>query len=146
MEIWPFSAIPAGFLLCDGSSYLDTDIPTLAALLRAEPGGIFVVDATHVKVPDMRDRFPLGYYSAVSSIGQAGGSRSISVAQMPAHTHPFNVRFTSTTTATANLPRVTDVDGLSGGGGSSGTANPNNAGSGADYLPKHNVVNYIIKT
>ncbi len=85
---WPGAAAPAGWLLCDGTSYLRADYPQLFANLggAASPWGL--PDATHFKVPDYRDRIPLGK-SATKALGSTGGAETHTLAtgEMPAHTH-----------------------------------------------------------
>lgn len=91
-------------------------------------------------------RVPIGVDAAqteFSSAGLTGGSKTVTltVANLPPHSHTINhdhpnptltIRYTATTTASSNTLRVTDVDGVSGGGGSAGNATidiPNYSGS-----------------
>lgn len=64
--ILPFggAAAPAGFLLCDGASYLRAT--TYAGLFAVIGTAFGAADSTHFNVPDFRRRFPLGM--AVSGI------------------------------------------------------------------------------
>lgn len=59
------TAAPAGWLLCDGSSFSSTSYPTLAALLGS------------TTLPDLRQRFPMGKAAAGtgSTLGGTGGSK-----------------------------------------------------------------------
>lgn len=52
-----WSATPAGFLLCDGTSYLRATYPDLFASIGTTWGA---ADGTHFNVPDLRDRFMMG--------------------------------------------------------------------------------------
>jgi microcystin-dependent protein len=64
---------PGGWLLCDGTSYLKTDFPTLSSAIGIAWGG----DASHFNVPDMRGRVPVGsgFASGLSNrlLAAAGG-------------------------------------------------------------------------
>jgi len=69
-----------GFLLCDGSSYLESDYPILASMLGAT-GGSF-------NVPDLRGLFVRGA-SVSNPLYSTGGSSSLSIAieNLPSHSH-----------------------------------------------------------
>ena len=67
------------FLLCDGTLYLKTDYPALAAVLGTTFGG----DSTHFGVPNMKGRFPMGAGLAsgprgatAHALGSAGGEET----------------------------------------------------------------------
>lgn len=83
--------IPADYMLCDGSVLLNTDYPELYENL----GGLHGTEGTTgFKLPDMRDRFVVGYNNQNSDydiIGHKGGYKEITltVDQMPSHTHQF---------------------------------------------------------
>lgn len=74
-------AVPDWCLLCDGATYDRVDYPDLYAVLDAA----FIIDADTFAVPDMMDRFVLNN----TNIGDSGGesSHTITIAEMPAHTH-----------------------------------------------------------
>lgn len=76
--------LPAGTLLCDGSTHLRVDYPNLYAAL--DPA--FILDADSFFVPDMTDRFVMGA-SATNTPGATGGSATITqtIEQMPNHSH-----------------------------------------------------------
>ena len=83
------SAIPSGFLLCDGTSYLAASFPTLFAAI----GIVYGVGANDFQVPDLRGRFPMGAGTSAPlsarALGQEGGNEThtLTIAEMPAHTH-----------------------------------------------------------
>lgn len=61
---YSFCTSKPGWLLCDGSSYLQSDYPSLFECLGIKFGG----DDTHFNVPDLRGRF-LQMVSADAAIG-----------------------------------------------------------------------------
>lgn len=72
---------PAGWLMCDGTSYKKSLYPALAAVLG--------VTGENFTVPDLRGRFLMGT-SASHPRAQTGGeeSHTLTEAEMPAHAHP----------------------------------------------------------
>jgi microcystin-dependent protein len=86
----PPASLPINWLFCNGSVYLDSDIPALAAILKGSstpgyPGS----DATHTAVPNMNGRFPVGADFATWTRGMTGGeaNHTLLMAEMPAHAH-----------------------------------------------------------
>lgn len=65
---------PAGWLVCDGSSFSSTTYPALYALL----GNV-------ATLPDLRDRVPLG--AGTVGVRTTGGTRKIQLNDLPAHSH-----------------------------------------------------------
>ena len=59
IKLWPGGAAPSGYLLCDGSSYIKTDYPALAAILVTNYN---LPDTTWDRflTPDFRGRCPVG--------------------------------------------------------------------------------------
>jgi microcystin-dependent protein len=105
--------VPAGWLLCDGTSYKQSDYPDLFAAIGTANGG----DAANFNVPDLRDRFIRGRNGtavngdpdaasrvAANSGGATGNNvgslqysavalpttNAITVANSGAHTHTVN--------------------------------------------------------
>ena len=78
---------PPNWLWCDGSVYLDTDVPSLVAVLNhAWPGS----DSTHTAVPNLwSGRTPVGYDGAGWTMGASGGevNHTLSWSEMPSHGH-----------------------------------------------------------
>ena len=83
---------PAGWLRCDGAQYLISDYPELFGAIGYAYGGT----GANFRVPDLRNRFPMGAETAIA-VGQVGGAAAValSLAQLPAHDHGAQ---TSTTT------------------------------------------------
>jgi microcystin-dependent protein len=82
---------PAGWLLCNGNSYGDTDpvYSALFAVIGYTYGGSGFTG--NFLVPNLTQRQPL--MSTVGAIGNTGGSSAvtISISQMPSHTHTYSV-------------------------------------------------------
>jgi len=81
------SAVPAGWLLCDGAAYSRTAYPELFAAIGTTYGGA----GSSFNVPDMVAKLPMGA-DALYPLGSDGGSFTSTLVpnQMPAHTHTFD--------------------------------------------------------
>lgn len=102
---------PAGFLLCDGTSYLVADYPNLYASIGNTYGG----NSTYFNVPNMQSTFPIGCNNVnslgcatsnfVSGNGQSGATNTFAptanfggattsvpplLTESPSHTHDVN--------------------------------------------------------
>lgn len=163
VKMWPTDTAPSGYLVCDGTEYQNSQHPDLAALLGTAFGG---VAGTSFKVPDFTERFPLG--AAAGGVGSAGGSKSITVANLPSHTHgPGTLGTNSTGAHTHDVHRRastgTNVGMAQGGGAASSSGDSTSTsdgghthavttgttaatGSDADYLPPFLRIKFIIKT
>jgi len=81
--------VPPLWLMCDGSDVAKADY----TLLYAEIGdawGTATNPTTHFKLPDYRDRFPMGYgMGGGRSLATFGGVENValSLAQIPPHSH-----------------------------------------------------------
>ncbi len=130
IQMYAGATAPAGWLLCDATSYLRTDYPTLFGIISTTYGN---VDGTHFNVPDFRGRSPIGAGTGTgggaSGTGlPAGGSALTAVSRGTwngAETHTL-------TSAESGLPAHTHtlVMGNSGGNGPA-PANPSSAASGS---------------
>lgn len=141
------AAAPAGYVLCDGASYLRTALPNLFTAIGTAYG---TADATHFNVPDLRGKFPRGVSGtsgndpdAASRTAQATGGNtgnnvgSIQADQFKTHAHTTPVCVITN----ANGPNIL------GTASNNAQANPNTSFSGGNETRPINVyVNYIIKT
>ena len=154
------SALPSGFLWCNGQAVSRT---TYAALFAAIGTAFGAGDgASMFNLPDLRDRVPVGQgiMGGTSApgrvtntgtgnpgldtgvIGNAGGTdrHTLSAAQMPAHTHtvtaPQNFDELAGTLGTPIVARISSSRTTSSAGG--GEAHPN--------LQPSLVATYVIKT
>jgi microcystin-dependent protein len=150
---------PTGWLLCDGTSYLNSAYPDLAAVLGIRFGG----DGTHFNVPNMVDRFPVGV-SATKVLAAKGGSASknIGTTNLPphghtiAHTHTIGAEYFDDTATGGGANRITDIQNKTGGGGTNitpatnaaSTGSSGNTGSGTalDVTPPYLSLAFVIKT
>ncbi|MEM6624467.1 MAG: phage tail protein [Pseudomonadota bacterium] len=101
------SAAPStGWLICNGQAISKTDFPTLYGIL----GGTYGETATTFNLPNMAGRLPAGAGGALALLGLAGAaSISLSVAQLPAHTHGVtDPQHTHAFTGTPHGHSVTD--------------------------------------
>lgn len=151
---------PTGWLLCNGTQYLNSAFSNLAAVIGTRFGG----DATHFNVPDLRDRFVIGG-SVSKALGSAGGAatKAIATANLPPHahaiphTHTIGAEYASNAdTGGVNL-RITDIGNKTGGGGTditpvTSTASVPDSGNGPgvgtplDVTPPYMALNYLIKS
>jgi len=136
--MWVGNVSPSGYVFCDGSSYSTQQYKALYNIIGYEYGG----DTDTFCVPNMTGMFPIGAstrtpYPVSNILGtdlKTGGSSTISIEQMPTHTHDYDVAFTNTGAAGGSTAAKTQ--GLSTTS-SSGLNNP--------YAPPFFAVNFIIK-
>jgi microcystin-dependent protein len=90
---------PAGWAYCDGSSLPISENETLFQLIGTTYGGD---GQSTFNLPDLRGRIPIHQGNGFI-LAETGGAEEITltVAQMPAHTHPLLV---NTTQGTLNSP------------------------------------------
>ncbi len=144
MNMFAGSSAPAGYLICDGSSYSTATYPDLFAVIGYTYGG----SSGTFTVPDMRGRFGEGVSSGVvgisnKTLGQTGGeeTHTLTIGELPPHN--FNV----------NLPATYDTLNLFGAfgqavvaaGSQQYTTNTIGSGDAFNQLSPYLAVNYIIK-
>lgn len=100
------ASIPPGWLQLDGATYSENDYPMLYARLPSQ-----FKSGSNFTLPDMTDVFPLGATNT-ADLGDSGGlnSYTLTIAQLPAHTH-------------TEIPAVLGVD-VGGAGPPLPSANP----------------------
>ena len=88
---WFSDAIPAGWLLLDGSTVSCETYPRLYEVLTGEAAGSGGTDATF-QLPDLRGRIPVGKNgsdTAFNALGKTGGEKAhtLTTAEMASHSH-----------------------------------------------------------
>lgn len=169
---WFSDAIPAGWLLLDGSTVLCETYPRLYEVLTGEAAGSGGTDATF-QLPDLRGRIPVGKNgsdTAFNTLGKTGGEKAhtLTTAEMASHSHSVSGTAASGGAHTHALGGIasrksgswngcvastgcTDLTWnsvRSGGSHShsvSGTAAAVGSGSAHNNLQPYIVMNYIIK-
>lgn len=78
------AGVPAGMLLCDGSTYQRVDYPSLYDRIEL----YYIIDADSFRVPDLRDKFVLGA-GPLNPDGSSGGSSThrMSIDELVPHSH-----------------------------------------------------------
>jgi microcystin-dependent protein len=162
ISMWPTTASPGGYLLCDGAVYNNGQYPALAALLGNKFGGVV---GTSFAVPDLRGRIPLGVSSVIAlaaNEGVAEALRSLAHTHAMTHTHTvtqhthgagaITLTKATNTTASGAATRITDIGGNTGditgsppqSGAASTSATSTQPATGANSLPFLGI-NFIIK-
>ena len=109
------SAIPSGWNICDGNN----------------------------STPNLTDRFVLDAdadAAGTNDVGDSGGSRTISEANMPSHSHTLR----GGSSGTAGYPSIQSDGEDYQRTGTADSIQP--TGSGTDYLPKYYALAYIMKS
>jgi microcystin-dependent protein len=77
--MWPTGSAPAGWLICNGSTFNAATYPELNTLLGGNT------------LPDLRDRVPVGV-SGTKAVKSTGGSAAVTLSSgnLPSHTHTFS--------------------------------------------------------
>lgn len=114
---------PAGWLMCDGSQYLQASYPALYTAIGSAYGE---ADTGYFRVPDLRGKVPMGA-STAHALASTGGEEThvLTVGELPSHTHPVNLLSTiGGTVANPGGYLMTDTN----------TAAATNSGSGYTVL------------
>lgn len=90
------SALPDGWLACEGQSLLRVDYPALLSAIGLVFGA---ADGDHFSIPDMRRNFPLGAWPTFWDIGDTGGEtdHTLTIAESAPHDHTIVNSYRSTT-------------------------------------------------
>lgn len=130
---WASSTGPSYALKCDGTTYNRVDYPELYAVL----GSPFIVDANHFKTPDMRGRVIRG--SGSVPLGNTGGADTVtlSVANLPAHSHSEVTAVPAVGAAITGIPVPAAVPGVGVTGSAGG-------GAALDIQPRTIRLDYYI--
>lgn len=134
MQMYASTTAPAGWLLCDGTSYASTTYPRLYAVIGTaygNPGG------GNFNVPNMTNRFPYGG----TSLGTTGGTSTITLTIGNLAPISFSI------TAGQNAGTTAGTAAEWSGSGSSAAVNTQTQGSSTPFsiLNPYVTVEYIIK-
>lgn len=161
IKMWPATTAPAGYLLCNGSTFSSTTYPELAALLGNSFG---TSSGTTYYLPDFRGRSPAGVGPVTPvqngnysyALGQKYGQsrHALSVAEQPAVSgqvvgHGGRSNFWSPTGAFAGSTQVGGYqgNGVTGPENSVSTITFSNGGQNATHenTPPILGINFIIR-
>ena len=128
--IFPYAteSPPPNVLACDGSVYLRESYPELYAILDT----VFIVDADHFSVPDLRGRTVIaaGAGSGLTSraTGETGGEEEhqLSVGELASHSHSIPLTIDVPVVAPGEVVTDAPVPILTSSTGSTGGDNPHN--------------------
>ena len=139
----PAADIPEGALICNGASVSRNTYADLFALIGTDFGA--GDDNTEFKIPDFRDRIPRGS-SNDTDLGSQGGNHSITVEQLPAHSH--NLLILNPDILGGNFDGDgSDVESIDANTRGLYRNRPTGeTGDGDPYTPPYTAVNYIIYT
>jgi microcystin-dependent protein len=148
---------PVGWLLCNGASYTSAQHPALHALLSAA-GYPYGGAGANFNVPDFRGRVAMGMDNMGGSsanvvtdpqadvLGGALGTEAVTltVPQLPSHTHPFDDQYTDANAAGGNTgPNTTD--GNNSFNTVAGVTDPTGGGASHPNIQPTMALNVIIK-
>ena len=90
---------PAGWMFCEGQLLSISEYDTLFTLIGTTYGGD---GQTTFGLPDLRGRVPL-HFGGGLTLGETGGAESVTltVQQIPAHSHPFGASSANASTSSA---------------------------------------------
>lgn len=121
-----FATSVAGYLLCDGATYLKADYPQLNTLL----GASYSVNSTQFRVPNFSDKVAVG-----GTVGTDLGSHKIELVNLPIATSGSGGNYTSSSKSFMGIDNA----------GVGVELYSNNVITTTNYIPKGIGVNYFIK-
>jgi len=126
---------PDGYLLCDGSSYAETDYPELFAVVGTQFGG----SGGSFNVPDLRGLVPLGVGSGFA-MGDVGGEQdhTLGTSEIPSHSHTIPLTATTLAVEPGEVTVLTPVPILTSNTGDTG------GGSSHNNMQPYIALNYVI--
>jgi len=138
---------PDGYRLCDGAAISRTTFANLFAEIGVNYG---IGDgSTTFNIPDFRtdEAYPSGAVNN-AALGDTGGSRTITVSNMPVHDHlrgvsPFTFAGTADGAGGASSVQLATTTNQTN---RPANLNTGDRGGGTDYDPPNVKVNFIIKT
>ena len=148
------SSVPAGFLACDGTSYLRSTYPALFTVLGGTSSPWGLPDGTHFNVPDLRGRVTAGVGSVGTNtqptliLAGTGGEQNhtLTSAEMPSHSHQQQVdsSYNAAGGGSANKYAQNNNNGSLSGASSQFTLATGGGGAHNNMMP-YAVVTKIIK-
>lgn len=145
MTMFAGSTAPAGYVLCDGSSYSTATYSDLFAVIGYTYGG----SGASFTVPDLRGRMPTGASTGVMGItdkalGAVGGSEThtLSVDELPPHAYTVTIPVGSAEPGAFSIFGGPDVLRP---GSQSVTSDSVGGGAAVNIMNPYLAVNYIIK-
>lgn len=107
IRMWPGTAAPSGWLLCQGQILARSEYPELFAVVGTAFVGGAAPTAAQFRLPAMQQRVPIGA-DPTYPLGSYGGSatHTLTEAQMPSHTHIQNAHTHTTGTGSADFMRA----------------------------------------
>lgn len=146
IKMWPGTAAPPKFAICDGTAVSRTTYAALFAVLGTLYGA--GDGSTTFNLPNLKGRVPVGYDSsqtAFDALGETGGEKThtLTINEMPNHNHGIssnrNIYYSSTgTVGLANSPAY-------GAGIDAEASVPQGGNAAHNNLQPYIVVNYIIR-
>jgi microcystin-dependent protein len=134
---------PESWLLCSGQAVLRSQYPDLYAVISNRFGG--VTDGTTFRLPDLRDRVPVGAGDSYSLSATGGVSEvTLDTSQIPSHTHRLAVDYMYLGTG-ADSFRLSDASTSLKQGVETYT-DPSGGGLPHTNMQPYVVLNYIIRT